>query len=155
ASECNPTPASTSTIVAPCRIILSNTCNCGCRYSPYQRIDSPISASSGRYCTIPARVSATALNGGRSAGGGHGASGGTRFGVASERADTTWDARRCANSPSAAATPASTSSQPPRRVWRKSRNDGYHGLSSRPSSQRQSQGEGSNTHAGLPNAPAM
>ena len=55
---------------------------------------------------------------------------------------------------SSAATRGITSSHPSPGRWRNSRMVGYHGLSSRSSSQRQSFTQGSSTHVGLPSAPA-
>src|SRR5215472_2933060 len=52
------------------------------------------------------------------------------------------------------ATRPMTPGQSPRVVWRKSRIEGYQGLSSRPSSQRQSGANESSVHTGLPSAPA-
>ena len=42
--------------------ILFRTSICLCRNSPYQPMDFPSRGSTGRYCNMPKRVSATALN---------------------------------------------------------------------------------------------
>ena len=151
-----PTPAPASSTVAPGRISRPSKSSCRCRYSPYQAIDSPTSASSGRYCTMPTRVSATALKPGRcpasnASGVDSGRSGGTAcarctFAVVTAASRT----RSC----SATFTRSITSSQSPRWRCRNKRIVGYQGLSSRPSSQRKSAGCATISHTGLPSAPA-
>src|SRR6185295_19131929 len=156
-TACAPTPAPTSSIVDPGRTIRASRSSCGCRYSPYQPIASPTIGSSGKYCSIPTRVSATALSPGRwpalsCAGLVHGSELLlTAFALAF--AGSTAGPSRTRSS-SAAFTRVTTSLQSSRRVCRNSRSVGYHGLSSRPSSQRKSAGCATITHTGLPSAPA-
>src|SRR5947208_3645815 len=74
--------------------------------------------------------------------------------LAAERAAFAGAVAPCTRSASCVLTRSTTDCQSPLVRWRKRRIVGYHGLSSRSTSQRQSHGVGISVHTGRANAPA-